>query len=243
MTRIAAVGAGRMGRGIAQVFAYAGHDVALIDIKKRGAADRPGLFAAAEAEIRENLDFLAAEGLFDAAAIDGILARISYAGPDQAAEAIAKSDVIFEGVPDFMEAKYEALQLIGAQAGAEAIVASTTSTMLVETLAGFVAAPECFLNAHWLNPAYLIPLVEVSPGAATDEAVTTRLCALLEAVGKVPVRCKPAPGFIRAAAAGGGDERGRAHGRGRRRHGRGHRQGGALRVRSALCLDGFVGVH
>ena len=60
-------------------------------------------------------------------------------------------------------------------------------TILVTELQRFAAAPERFLNAHFLNPAYLIPLVEVMPGPATDEAVTKRLMAMLEAVGKVPV--------------------------------------------------------
>jgi 3-hydroxybutyryl-CoA dehydrogenase len=59
-----------------------------------------------------------------------------------------------------------------------------------------VERPHRFLNAHWLNPAYLVPLVEVSPGSATDPAVTARLVALLESIGKVPVVCKASPGFI-----------------------------------------------
>src|SRR5206468_2836577 len=72
----------------------------------------------------------------------------------------------------------------------------TTSTFLVESLADFVARPERFLNTHWLNPAYLVPLVEVSPGARTDPAVLARVMDLLRGAGKVPVKCAPAPGFI-----------------------------------------------
>ena len=56
--------------------------------------------------------------------------------------------------------------------------------------------PERFLNAHWLNPAFLVPLVELSPGARTDPAVTQRLRALLESIGKVPVVCAARPGYI-----------------------------------------------
>ena len=56
--------------------------------------------------------------------------------------------------------------------------------------------PERFLNVHWLNPAYLIPLVEISPGAATDPAVIAQVKALLEGIGKVPVVCAATPGFI-----------------------------------------------
>src|SRR4029077_642728 len=63
-------------------------------------------------------------------------------------------------------------------------------------LSGAIAHPERFLNAHWLNPAYLIPLVELSPGARTDPAVTARLKTMLEGIGKVPVVCAARPGFI-----------------------------------------------
>ena len=56
--------------------------------------------------------------------------------------------------------------------------------------------PERFLNAHWLNPAFLVPLVEVSPGQHTDPAITARLKTLLESVGKVPVVCAARPGYI-----------------------------------------------
>jgi 3-hydroxybutyryl-CoA dehydrogenase len=78
----------------------------------------------------------------------------------------------------------------------EIIIASTTSTILVDDISGAVEHPERFLNVHWLNPAYLIPLVEISPGAVTDPAVTARVKALLEGIGKVPVVCAATPGFI-----------------------------------------------
>ena len=73
---------------------------------------------------------------------------------------------------------------------------STTSTMLVDTLAEFVTHKERFINAHWLNPAYLVPLVEMSPGKHTDPAVTAKLKAMLEGIGKVPVICAARPGYI-----------------------------------------------
>jgi 3-hydroxybutyryl-CoA dehydrogenase len=68
--------------------------------------------------------------------------------------------------------------------------------MLSTQLAGLVPRPERFLNCHWLNPAYLIPLVEISPHAGTDPAVTARMKNLLEAIGKKPVVCAASPGFI-----------------------------------------------
>src|SRR5690606_14211921 len=75
------------------------------------------------------------------------------------------------------------------------IIASTTSTMQVEDLAQYVVLPERFLNAHWLNPAFLIPLVEVSTHAQTNSISYLGLEQSLKDVGKVPVKCRGA-GFI-----------------------------------------------
>jgi 3-hydroxybutyryl-CoA dehydrogenase len=78
----------------------------------------------------------------------------------------------------------------------DVIIASTTSTILVDDLSGAIEHPERFLNVHWLNPAYLIPLVEISPGEKTDPTAIDRVKALLEGIGKVPVVCAATPGFI-----------------------------------------------
>jgi len=190
---IAAAGAGRMGRGIALVFAYAGHAVRLIDMKPRSAEGFEDVARQAAQEIRTALATLAELGVMARDAIDPIASRISFhPGP----AALADADVIFEGVPETREAKREALAAVSRAARADAIVASTTSTMLSDELQAMVSPPERFLNAHWLNPAYLVPLVEVSPGARTDPALVQRLMALLERVGKVPVVCKASPGYI-----------------------------------------------
>ncbi|MBS7707053.1 3-hydroxybutyryl-CoA dehydrogenase [Chelatococcus asaccharovorans] len=194
--RIACLGAGRMGRGIAAVFAYAGHPVAIVDLKARPAEDFARLAAEALGEVRSTLGMLAELGLFDGAAVDQLAARVSVVPEAEAGAALSGAAVIFEGVPEVLDLKREALARASRLAGPEPIIASTTSTILVDDLSGAVEHPERFLNAHWLNPAYLVPLVELSPGKATDPAVTARLRALLEAVGKVPVTCAPSPGYI-----------------------------------------------
>ena len=196
ITRIAAAGAGRMGRGIAVVFAYAGYPVTLVDLKPRSAEDTARVQREALGEVQSTLRMLADIGLMEAAAIAPIAERVSFAGADEAETALASADVIFEGVPETRTAKEEAFAALSAMARPDAIVASTTSTMLSDELQDLVTPPERFLNAHWLNPAFLVPLVEVSPGAKTDPAVTDRLVELLEAIGKVPVVCKASPGFI-----------------------------------------------
>ncbi|GIX15204.1 MAG: 3-hydroxybutyryl-CoA dehydrogenase [Paracoccaceae bacterium] len=193
---IAALGAGRMGRGIAIAFAYSGHPVRLIDAKARDGAQFAALAREARTEIRRTLEMLAGFGLLEPGEVEAVAGRVTLHGRDGLAAALAGVGVIFEGVPETLPAKEEALGLVSGLADPGAVIASTTSTILADQLQGFVTGPERFLNAHWLNPAFLVPLVEVSPGAATDPAVTARLCALLESIGKVPVICRASPGYI-----------------------------------------------
>jgi 3-hydroxybutyryl-CoA dehydrogenase len=193
---IGALGAGRMGQGIALVFAYAGHSCVLIDIKPRGVEAVTKLRDAAFAAIDANLGALEQAKVIEAGQRAAILGRVSFVTREAAPAALAGIDVLFEGVPEVLEAKREALAFAGAHLRPEAIVASTTSTILSNDLAPFMARPERFLNAHWLNPAFLIPLVELSPADTTAPETVARMKALLEAIGKVPVVCKPSPGFI-----------------------------------------------
>ena len=191
--RIAAVGAGRMGRGIALAFAYAGHDVALVDLKPRNDWDR--LRSEAMEEMRASLAMLAELDAMPADAVPRIMARIS-AVPASAATVLKESEIIFEAVPETLEAKRDAFARICELAAADAVLASTTSTILVTDLVPMVTRPERLLNAHWLNPAYLIPLVELSTHAGTAAAVVTKMKRLLEDAGKVAVVCGPTPGYI-----------------------------------------------
>lgn len=193
---IAALGAGRMGRGIATAFAYAGHEVRLVDAKPRSLADTESLRADALAEIDASLRAMSQWGAFDDALRPAVLRRVRFAGRADAPAALAEADVVFEGVPEVMEAKREALAFAGAHARPDATIASTTSTFLVTQLASLVQRPQRFLNAHWLNPAHVVPLVELSPHEATAPRTTAALQALLEGIGKVPVVCAAAPGFI-----------------------------------------------
>jgi 3-hydroxybutyryl-CoA dehydrogenase len=198
MTRdkIACLGAGRMGRGIAAVFAYAGHSVEIVDFKPRSAEDFAKIRHDAIEEVRGTLRMLAQLGMFDEAAVDVITGRVKVVPESDAASAFSSSPVIFEGVPEVLDLKRDALARASKLAAPTSIIASTTSTILVDDLSSAIEKPERFLNAHWLNPAYLVPLVEVSPGKHTAPEVTKKLNALLEAVGKVPVVCAPSPGYI-----------------------------------------------
>ena len=193
---IAAVGAGRMGVGLAHVFAYAGHEVRLLDVKERDADGFAELEARAKADIGRTVGLMAMLGRIADTDINVVLDRITVYPLGSAAEALTDVPLIFEGVPEVLDAKERAFAITCEHAAPDSIIASTTSTMLVDELAAFVRRPERFLNAHWLNPAFLIPLVEMSVGSQTAPGVVDSLKKILETVGKVPVVLQASPGFV-----------------------------------------------
>ena len=196
MARYAAVGAGRMGRGIAIAFAYAGHAIVLVDLRPRDPAATERLRAEAFAEIRQSLEILAQLGAMAASAIDRVAGRVQWADAAGAAAALPDAELVFEGVPETLEAKRDALAVLGRLCRADAVITSTTSSILVTQLAPLVERPERFLNLHWLNPAYLIPVVELSLHPATSAEALDRTRAAMTAIGKLPVVCGVAPGYI-----------------------------------------------
>ena len=193
---IACLGAGRMGRGIAVAFAYAGHRVTMIDVKPRTTEDFARLEADALGEVRKTFATLSKLGLLTEADVDPLISRVSVAPAGQSAATLSEAGMVFEGVPEVVQLKRDVLGTASKHVGPDTIIASTTSTILVDDLSDAIVNPRRFLNVHWLNPAYLIPLVEVSPGRATDPAIVDEVKALLEAIGKVPVVCAATPGFI-----------------------------------------------
>ena len=194
---IACLGAGRMGRGIAVAFAYAGHAVTMIDVKEgRSVEQFSKLEAEALNEVRKTFVSLSRFGLLKESEVDDLMARVAVVPANAGASALASAGIVFEGVPEVVELKREVLGSASKIVGPDVIIASTTSTILVDDLSDAIDHPERFLNVHWLNPAYLIPLVEISPGKTTDPDILARVKALLEGIGKVPVVCAATPGFI-----------------------------------------------
>ena len=194
--RFAAVGAGRMGRSIGIAFAWAGHRISVIDLLPRDAAAWAVLRDDAQGEIRASLLALAELGALPVEQVDTLANRVEFVASDGAAAALAGAELVFEAVPERLEAKREAFAEIGRHCREDAILTSTTSSILVTQLAEHVARPERFLNIHWLNPAYLVPVVELSTHPATSTGVLERAKALLASIGKIPVVCGPTPGYI-----------------------------------------------
>src|SRR6266705_1800912 len=193
MNTVAVLGPGRIGRQIALAFALGGRRVLLVDVKARTPEERRAVFADARREITRDLRLMTEEGVIAggdvASALDRIEDRTGLDGLDACA-------FVQEALPELLDLKREVLGRISTRVGAGAIIASTSSTIAPRHLADAVERPERFLVAHWLNPAHIVPLVEVVAGQATAAAVVDRAIEVLEALGKVPVRCADSPGFI-----------------------------------------------
>jgi len=191
---VAILGAGRIGRQIALAFAIGGCRVRLIDIKEeRSVADAERTLADARREMTRDAGLMVEERVLEEAAAGAALARIEER---VGLGALDDCGFVQEALPESVPLKRDALERLSDVIAADAIVASGSSTISPSHLADALAHPERFLVAHWLNPAHIIPLVDVVPGPATARATIERTLALLEALGKVPVTCKDSPGFI-----------------------------------------------
>lgn len=194
--RFAAVGAGRMGRGIAIAFAYAGYRISLIDLRTRSTEAWEALHKEVHAEIDGVLHDLVELEVIREDQVGRIANRIALAPEHRAAELLADTEMVVECVPETMAAKRDAFDYINKYCPETAILTSTTSGLRVTQLAEIIHHPERFLNTHWLNPAYVVPLVELSVHAGTDESVLGRTQSILESIGKLPVTCGPTTGYI-----------------------------------------------
>jgi 3-hydroxybutyryl-CoA dehydrogenase len=192
---IACLGAGRMGRGIAVVFAYAGHKVALVDFKAREEAALEELSNDALGEVRNVLGTLASFGLFDPSHVGALMTRVSVVPESGAQAALSSAGIIFEGVPEVLDLKRAALALASKLAGPNPIIASTTSTILVDDLSSAVRSPRTLPQRALAQSG-----VSRASGRALAGAAPIRpsraVKALLESVGKVPVVCAARPGYI-----------------------------------------------
>jgi len=185
-----------MGRGISLAFAFSGYPVQLVDSEERSAEDFVELAESVSAEIDTELQFLQRLSLVSTAQAETIAARITVLPRAAAGEALVDVEFVFEAVAELLEVKQSTYDWLNGVLPDTAIIGSTTSTMLVDTLAEFVDIKNRFLNTHWLNPALLMPLVEMSPGQHSSEDAVTAMKALLESIGKQPVICSASPGFI-----------------------------------------------
>jgi 3-hydroxybutyryl-CoA dehydrogenase len=178
--RIAVVGAGLMGHGIAQAFALAGHEVTITDSRMASLASVPERILA---NLRELGD--------DESSLDRV-----HPSPDLVAT-VHDADFIVEAVAEDLPLKRTVFDAIERAARPDAIFASNTSVIPITKIMGGLNDKSRALGTHWWNPPYLVPLVEVVGTRWTTPATIERTIALLAAAGKTPVHVKKdVPGFV-----------------------------------------------
>jgi 3-hydroxybutyryl-CoA dehydrogenase len=186
--RVAVIGAGVMGHGIAQLFACTGADVRLHDVDA-------GRLASGLRAVEESLALLVAEAALPAA--DATAARARIEPTSDLDVALAGADLVTECIPEVLAQKQALLADVEQRVGPDALVLSNTSTFPIARLAGKAARPGRMAITHYFNPAQLVPLVEVVPHPAMPAPRVEEILALLRAAGKRPVLLrKDVPGFI-----------------------------------------------
>jgi 3-hydroxybutyryl-CoA dehydrogenase len=183
--RVAVVGAGTMGNGIAHAFAQHEHEVLLIDVAETQ-------LERAREMIAGNLERQVRRNAIDAAQRDATLARLRLT--TSSADA-AGAGLIIEAVPERRSLKAEILRDIDAVAG-DAILASNTSSISITDLAASVRRPDRFIGMHFMNPVPVMKLVEVIRGLQTSDETTNEVIALSEGLGKTAVEVNDFAGFV-----------------------------------------------
>lgn len=186
--RVAVLGLGTMGHGIAQVFAQAGHEVCGFDsdASARGALHN---------RIRGNLDDFLAAGMVAPDAVDATLGQVTVAASEAAA--VADAQLVVEAVAEDLPTKQELLKRVECVVSETTILASNSSTFPISQSAIRMRRPERALVTHWFNPPHIVPTVEIVPGPETSAATVDTMVELHRSVGKLPVRLnRELPGFL-----------------------------------------------
>ncbi len=184
--KIAVLGAGQMGNGIAQVAACAGYDVTMIDIKQEY-VDK-GLAA-----IENSLARVVKKERMTAEEAANALARVKIATDKSAA---ADADLVVEAIPEIPDLKFSTFAELDQICKPEAILASNTSSISINAIAAATSRPDRVIGMHFMNPVPVMKLVEIINGSETSEGVTAAVVAASERMGKTALACNDSPGFI-----------------------------------------------
>ena len=184
--KIAVLGAGQMGNGIAQVAACAGYSVVMIDIKQE-------YIEAGIAAIEKSLARLVTKERMTQTDADEALALVSVSTEKSAA---ADADLVVEAIPEIPELKFSVFAELDAICKPEAILASNTSSISINEIAAATKRPDKVIGMHFMNPVAIMRLVEIINGSETSEAVTAAVVEASERMGKTALACNDSPGFV-----------------------------------------------
>lgn len=187
MKKIAVIGAGTMGNGIAHVFAQAGFTVSLIDVSQ------PQLDKALQT-IAKNFDRQVTKGSISAEVKETSLKNISTHTSLEVG--VKDADLVVEAATENTDLKLKIFQQMDEYAPQDCILASNTSSISITKIAAVTKRPEKVIGMHFMNPVPVMKLVEIINGYATDPAVTTTIVELSKQLGKIPCVVNDYPGFV-----------------------------------------------
>ena len=184
--RIAILGSGTMGLGVAECFSVAGLDVIITDAT-------PELARQAYEQLIERVQGHVDAGLIAQETIERTkTVRVA----DDVAEAVKGVDLVFEAVPERIDIKREVLSISESASQSDTIIVSNTSSLPIDELAKFFLRPDRFLGMHWFNPPEWTPGVEVIPHDGTNPQIVEKIRSFLLAIGKRPAIVRSGPGFV-----------------------------------------------
>lgn len=184
--KVAVIGAGTMGSGIAQACALAGHEVTLQDTNHEA-------LQRAEAGIRGSLARLVKKETVSQEAADEAAGRVALR---HGIGGLHDAGVVIEAVYESLEVKREVWGQLAAVTSEGALLATNTSSLSVTAIAEFSGRPERFCGMHFFNPVPVMALVEVVRGLRSSEEAVEQARAFAEGLGKTPIVCEDRPGFI-----------------------------------------------
>jgi len=186
VSRVGVVGAGTMGRGIAQIAALGGYETVLYDVSAK-------LAEAGAAGLREALDKGAERGRWN---VDDAAAAASRVETTAELDGLASCDLVVEAAPEKLELKRQIFTGLAEALGPEPVFASNTSSLRVTEIAEGVPQPERVVGMHFFNPPALMKLVEVVAAERSSEAALAATTEVAERMGRTPIRAKDSPGFV-----------------------------------------------
>ena len=187
MKNIAVIGAGTMGNGIAHVFAQNGFTVQLIDLNEVQ-------LEKAVATISKNLDRQVAKGSLTEEQKAQTLANLSTSNSIE--KGVASAELVVEAATENVELKLKIFQTLDANAPANCILASNTSSISITKIASVTNRPSQVIGMHFMNPVPVMKLVEVIRGYSTSNEVNEKVFEISKQLGKVPVEVNDYPGFV-----------------------------------------------
>ncbi|MCA9492124.1 MAG: 3-hydroxyacyl-CoA dehydrogenase family protein [Myxococcales bacterium] len=185
MQRVAVIGAGTMGHGIAQVAAMAGCDVVLADMSTE-------VLDKAMTAVRANLDKGVQKGKVTRESADAALGRLLTGTLD---EAVTSADIVVEAVPEKLELKQSLFRQVASRARPGCVLATNTSSLSVAAIASAVPDPSRVIGTHFFNPVHLMELLEIVVATTTAPEVVDAVRAWGEAMGKQVIVVRDFPGF------------------------------------------------